>query len=144
MKRYLVAVLAALIFTGFAHHEARAQNIQGTLLPSASRTAATVNTADQTNPAWKCLTVTINTSAFVSGTYTPTIQGKDPVSGNYYTLLAGAAIAGTGLVVMQVCPGIVAAANVAASAMLPRTWRVTLAGAATPSMTFSVGVVLTQ
>lgn len=114
-------------------------NLGITLLASAARTATPINTADQVNLSWRGAHIIINVSAYTTGTYTPTIQGKDPVTGNYYTLLAGAALSGTGTTIMRVYPGLTAAANVTANDFLPRTWRVTFMGSATPAMTFSVG-----
>lgn len=134
-----IAVVVAL-FTAAPSAHAQ-QLLPVTLLPSAARTAASVNTPDQTNCCWHGIYVIINTSAFTAGTYTPTIQGKDPVSGTYYTILTGAAINGTGLVVLKVLPGITAATNVAVLDALPRTWRLSLAGSSA-SMTFSVGAYL--
>jgi hypothetical protein len=142
MKKLLSSVL--LVVGVFVASLAGAQNFQGTLLPSLSRTATTVNTTDQSNYQFRGVSVVINVSAFVSGTYTPTIQGKDPVSGTYYTILTGVAISGTGITVLKVYPGITATTNISVSDILPKTWRVTLAGATSPSMTFSVGVMLSQ
>jgi hypothetical protein len=142
MKKLLLSIiLTAISLSAYAQQSG---NISATLLPSAARTAASVNSADITNSSWKGAHVIITTSAFTSGTYTPTIQGKDPVTGNYYTILTGAAITGTGTVVLRVYPGITATANVSASDFLPRVWRVNLVGASTPSMTFSVGAFLEQ
>lgn len=136
-------LLAVALGLGATVRPAFSQNIEvNPLLASAARTAATVSSADQTNPQWHSVQVIINVSAYTSGSYTPTIQGKDPVSGNYYTLLTGAALSGTGTTVLSVGPGVTAATNTAAGLYLPRTWRITFAGAATPSMTFSVGAVL--
>lgn len=118
------------------------KNLPVTLLTSSARTATTVSTADQTNDTWNRVQVIINVSSFTSGTYTPKVQGKDPVSGTYYDLLVGPAIGATGATVLKIGPGFAPIANGVAGDMLPRVWRVTLAGAATPSMTFSVGAFL--
>ena len=67
------------------------------------------------------------------------IEGKDLISGKYYTVLASAAITGTGTTVLKVYPGITASANASASDILPRTWRVTATHANTDSITYSVG-----
>jgi hypothetical protein len=147
MKKLFSSLLLviALLTAGGAAAQGNAGNIQGTLLPLLARTAATVNTSDQQNYLWRCVSVLINVTAFVAGTYTPTIQGKDPVSGNYYTILTGAAMASAiQQPTLRVCPGITPVANVAVSDILPRTWRVTFAGATGQSMTFSVGVFLNQ
>lgn len=119
------------------------QNIGGSLLASGARTA-TASSPDTANVSGRGVHVIIVISAYTSGTWTPTIQGKDPVSGNYYTLLTGAGLTGTGTTVLKVYPGITASANVAASDIVPRTWRVQVAGSASPVATFSVGFSLIQ
>lgn len=111
------------------------------LLPSAARTA-TVSTPDQTNFNRRGVEVIINTTVDgAAASVTPTIEGKDPASGEYYAILTGAAVAATGTVVLRVYPGLAAVANVAVSAVLPRTWRVTMTAADTDSLTYSIGVV---
>lgn len=133
MKKLILAVLFSLFsVTSFA------QNISGVLAASAARTA-TFTSTDQTNVQWRGVHVIVDITAFTSGTWTVTIQGKDPVSEKYYTLLTGAALAGTGTTVYKVYPGIVAVANASVPDFLPKTWRVVVTGAATPVATFSVG-----
>jgi hypothetical protein len=120
-----------------------AQSIQAQrVLESAARTDATVNSATQNNNSWRSAHIIIVTSAFTAGTYTPHVPGMDPVSGTFYDILVGAAIAGTGTVVLKVGPGITPAANLAVSDMLPKIWRVQMVGAAGQSMTFSIGALL--
>lgn len=115
----------------------QSNNIRGELLVSAARTAAEVVSADMLNTSWRGGHFVINVTAYTSGTYTPTLQGKDPISGNYYDLLVGAAIGATGMTVLKLYPGIGVVANGSASDILPMVWRLKLAGASTPSMTFS-------
>jgi len=115
-------------------------NVEGTLLASAVR-AATNFTADQVNPNARGVRVSYNITA-VPGTDTITvqIQGKDPVSGNYFTILAGAAQVATGQKPdLIVYPGVTATANVAVSEPLPRTWRVNVVHSAASNFTYSVG-----
>lgn len=71
------------------------------------------------------------------------IQGKDGVSGNWYTLLASAAITGTGTTVLRVGPGETDTANLVEGAHLPRVWRVQAVHADADSITYSVGANLT-
>lgn len=137
MKR--ISVLLVSLGLAFS---ALAQNLSSTILPSLARTATTVVSPDQVNVQWTGATIVINVSARTSGTYTPTIQGKDPVSGNYFTLLVGSGISSTGTTALTVGKGVTAATNVSAGTPLPKTWRISLAGTATPSMTFSVGASL--
>lgn len=143
MKKILSALL--LFLAAFAAHAQNTVNLPVTLAASAARTTTTFNTADQTNTSFTKLSVIINVSAYTSGTYTPHIQAKDPVSGLYYDLLVGAGISGVtsaGLVVLTVGTGILAVPNVASQMFLPRTWRLQLIGTASPSMTLSVGAFL--
>lgn len=113
-------------------------NTQETLLASAARTLATTS-ADFTNFNARGAHVIIDVSAYTSGNLVVTIQGKDPVSGNYYDLLVGATIAATGTTVLKIYPGIGQIANGAASDILPRIWRVSCSAV---SATYSVGAVL--
>lgn len=113
-----------------------------TVFASAARTE-TVNGSDNTNTSARGLHLVIDCTAV---TATPsvvfTIQGKDAVSGKYYTILASAAITGTGTTVLRVFPGGTAAANLVANDLLPRTWRVIATHADTDSITYSVGASL--
>ena len=82
------------------------------------------NTPDLVNPDGRGLKLFVNMSAAGTGSVTITIQGKDPTSGNYYTILASAAIVANGFTIYTVYPGAPATANVSANDILPRTWRV--------------------
>ena len=109
---------------------------------SAARTAAH-NSADFASRNCRGLHLIIDaTAAVASPGVTFTIQGKDPVSGVYYTLLTSAAITGTGTTVLRVYPGCVAAANTIANDALPGTWRVAVTVADADSLTYSVGAWL--
>lgn len=117
-------------------------NKEITLLASAARTADPT-IADQDNLAARGLVLIIDVTAVAA---TPsvvfTIKGKDPVSGKYYTLLASAAIVGTGTTVLRVYPGLTAVNNQVASDVLPRTWTVTAVHADSDSITYSLGAIL--
>lgn len=115
-------------------------NGEGTLLASAARTATT-NSTDQVNYNWRGVHVIIDITAGSGLTITPSITGKDPISGTYYTLLAGTALTGTGITILKVYPGITAAANASASDILPRTWRFTMTAGDATSATYSVAYV---
>lgn len=138
MKRIAIA-LALLLAATLAF----GQNTQGTLIPSFAYTA-TVASNDQTNLTARGVTVVVNISSLTSGTNTCTIQGKDPVSGNYYTILASSALNSTGTTVLKVYPGITTGANAAVSDILPTTWRLNCVGASSPSYTFSAGFMYAQ
>lgn len=109
-----------------------------TYLPSAARTAL-VTGADIQVPLGATAVVfeiesTVDPAA---ASITPTIQGK-ALSGAYYTLLVGAAIAAVGVVRLMVGPRATAAANLAANAILPDVIRLNIAVADTDSFTYSV------
>lgn len=111
-------------------------------LASAARTAAVTGVDVASNSAdgvRVILDVTVDPAA---ASITLTIQGKDPISGSYYTLLTGAAVAGVGTTTYTVYPPITAVANVAASAVLPSVFRINMAVADTDSMTYSVNYEL--
>ena len=71
-----------------------------------------------------------------------TIQGRDPASGDFYTILASAAITGTGTTILRVFPGSTVTANVSANDTLPKRCRILAAHADADSITFSVGISL--
>jgi hypothetical protein len=137
MRKMLLALLCA---SSFAH--AQISNQVANVVSSQTYTATTVNSGDQANFNFKGGQFVVNVSAYTSGTYTPHIQGKDPVSGVYYDILVGPAINATGMTILKIYPGIGVLANGSASDILPQTWRVQLVGASTPSMTLSVQAYL--
>lgn len=116
-------------------------NIDTGALITLTAASAGVNGTDQINNTGRGINVVINITAITgtTPTLTVTLQGKDTVSGVYYTILASAALAATGTTVLQVFPGATATANVSANALLPRTWRViSVIGGTTPSVTATV------
>jgi hypothetical protein len=112
---------------------------------SLSGASTSGNTAAQDNPQWRGLQLGINITAIAgtSPTLTVIVEGLDEASGQYYTLLSSAALAATGFTLLSVYPGIAAAANSAASQVLPKSWRVryTIAGT-TPAVTATIGASL--
>jgi hypothetical protein len=88
--------------------------------------------------------VIINITALTgAGTATFTVQGKDTVSGSYYTILASAALATTATTVLRIGPGLTAAANLVANDVLPRTFRVIMTeGGTLTDLDATVGVSL--
>lgn len=108
------------------------------LLPSAARTATTQST-DQRNSRHRGVRVHINVTAIAdSPSVVFTVQGKDKLTGDYYTLLASAAVTATGDTFLVVYPGIAAAANAAVSQPLPPTWRVLCTHSDGDSITYEV------
>ena len=121
-----------------------------TLLSSAARTAAPT-VADQklyeVNLNCKGVMVIVDVTATAdTPSITPAIEGKDPVSGKYFSLLtASAALTTTGTAVYLVYPGVGTAGDgitQVAGFVLPSTWRVSVAHGDADSITYSVGAVL--
>lgn len=96
-----------------------------TLLASGVVTA-NGQSSDQTNTNYRGVKVYIATGTFGASesTMTVKIRGKDPVSGSYFDVLASTSLTASGFTVLTVYPGIAVTANVSASDVLPRTWRV--------------------
>jgi hypothetical protein len=104
-------------------------------------TAVTAGQAspDFVNPNARGVTVYLKTTAIGTGSITVTIQGKDTISGDYYTLLAGAAVITNTVNRYTVYPGIPVVANVTASDVLPYTWRISVASNNANPVTASIG-----
>ena len=115
-----------------------AANTQKTLLATAARTA-TIASADQRNAYHRGVRVHIKTTVDpAAASLTFTIQGKDSITGDYYTLLASAAVAAVGETYLVVYPSGTAVANAYAVQPLPAYWRVNVAVADTDSMTYGI------
>ena len=103
--------------------------ISVTPFASAAR-SADANSDDILNKGFRGLIVFFNVSvAAGDDTMTLTIQGKDAVSGEYYTLLTGGALSTTGLRVYEIHPEAAAASGgvtAVANRILPETWRAQL------------------
>lgn len=116
---------------------------EGPLYSSAARTATP---ADHElvwiSPEYKTLAVIINVTAIsATPSVVPKIQGKS-ASGVWYDILTGAAITGTGTVVLRVAPGMAAAANVAADFPLPAVFRLVMTHGDTDSITYTADYCL--
>lgn len=131
---------------GYQHRGAVANDIvqvhgngNYTILASAARTADT-QSADQPNYNGRGLHLVIDATASAD---TPsvvfTIQGKDALSGQYYTILASAAVTGISTTVLRVYPGLTAVGNLTANDILPAIWRVDCNAADADSITYSIG-----
>lgn len=119
-----------------------------TVLSSAARTT-TQTQADQINYNHRGIMVVVNVTVIGTGSITPEIDAKDPVSATYFSLLtASTAITANGTYVYMVYPGATQTAgtnnNVTqdASFALPRTWRVKLTANNANTVTYSVGAML--
>lgn len=123
---------------------AHAQNFEYGNVLSDTNGAAGKNGADLANPTCRGVKVIVDITAITgtTPTLTVTVQGKDPASGKYFTLLASAALNAAGTTVLTVYPAVTVAANAAASDVVPRTFRVISAVAGTtPQVTYTVGAV---
>lgn len=117
-------------------------NIQGTLLASAARTATTAS-PDQTNfNSTGKLRVYVDVTVAGTGSITVEIDEKDPISGAYIAILTSAAITANGETVLRVGVGLTAAANSVANDFVPRAWRVNVTANNSNAMTYSVGYAL--
>lgn len=117
-------------------------NFNAVAIASEARTA-TNNSGDLTNSFHKGCHVIIDVTATAdTPSVVPTIQGKDSVSGKYYTLLVGAAITTTGTTVLRVYPDLAPSANLIADDIVPSKFRVLMTHADADSITYSVGVSL--
>lgn len=110
-----------------------------TLLASSARTATAAVTFNS-----PCIggIVVINVSAATgSPSVTFTLAGLDPASDTAYTILASAAITGTGTTVLRIHPSLTASANAIAKDVLPEAMKLTAAHGNTDSITYSVGFI---
>jgi hypothetical protein len=116
-------------------------NTEGTALSSSAR-SATNNSADLTNYNAKGVVIYFNVSV-VPGTDTVTlsVEGKDPVTGNYGVLFTATAIATTIQPARYVLyPGASGAGPTGVLAIpIPRTWRIKITHSAGTSFTYAVG-----
>lgn len=146
------------LFNGFTFEPQKSNTDTNTaLITLTAQGAGTVNSADQTNTNGRCVVLGINTTVDAAGSYTVAVQGKDVVSGQYYTITAPAAtpfaaitgaIAATGFQVLTVCPGTVSFASTATAGgavdmPLPRTWRAQAVVSAGP-ITATIGASVTN
>lgn len=120
-------------------------NYDGVSLLTLSAASASVNGTDQKNLFASGMAVVIDITAITGTTpsLTVVLEGKDPVSGKYFTILSSAALNSVGTTVLRVFPGATAAANLTVNDRLPKTFRVraTIAGT-TPSVTATIGGIL--
>lgn len=135
-----IAAIGMFNYNGTTYERNRS-NMQSTLLASAARTVTT-SSADQTNNNAKGLHVVLDVTSAGTGDITLTIEGKDTLSGKYYTLLAGTNVTTNSTNVYKVYPGLPATANVSANDIVPRTYRVTVTANNANTITYSVASLL--
>lgn len=131
---------AGLVFNGTTWERVRGIS-EVTHLASASRTT-TQTGADVANVGYKGIKVVLDMTVVGTGSVTLAIQMKDAVSGKYVTILTGAAVITNVTNVYTVYPGITAAANVSASDILPKTFRILVTANNANAATYSVGYTL--
>ena len=107
--------------------------------PSVARTTHTTS-RDYYSGGSRSLRVHIDIDAFSGTSITFTVQYYDSGTGEYFTLLASAALSATGQTVLQVGPDIAASANAIAQTYLPERIRVVPSGTIT-SVTYSLEFV---
>ena len=89
-----------------------------------SQVTTTQSSGVQTNYNGRGCIVILTTSNIGTGSVTLSIQGVEPVSNYVWTILQGTAVTTNTTVVYQIYPGIPVVSNAAASAILPRSWKV--------------------
>ena len=110
------------------------------LAASAARTAdPSLSPASITDLAARGVIVVVDVTAAGTGSLTVTIEGYDPASAKWYTILASAALVAIATTMLAVYAGANAVANSRADFPLPRIWRVRAIHNNANSMTYSVG-----
>lgn len=105
---------------------------------------ATNKTGDDTDCAIaKGAVITVDITAITAGNVVITVEGKDEVSGKYYTILTSAALAAVATTVLRIYPGLVAVANVTVNDVLPTKFRVR-ATVTTGPVTATIGAALVE
>lgn len=128
-------------FNGSTYDRPR-NNVEGTALASAARTAST-QSPDIVNYNGRGVLVFVDVTAVTATpSITVAIEGKDPVSGKYFSLLTGAALTAVSTQLLVVYPGVTETANADVATPLPRTWRVNVTHADADSITYSIGYAI--
>jgi len=120
------------------------RNYEFPFLQSAARTATPTKVNYLNHSARGVIVVIDVTAVTASPSVVFTIQGVDstPATPKYWTILASAAITGTGTTVLRVYPGLTAGANLVASDVLPHEWTIDCVHADADSITYSVKAIL--
>lgn len=109
-----------------------------TILSSAARTATVTSPVFSAEAVANSVFVIDVTATAATPSITAAIQGKDPESGSFYTILTSAAITSTSTNVIKVGKDFAASANVAANDILPSEFRVVMTHGDADSITYSV------
>lgn len=111
----------------------------GAAIPSAQY-AALNNGADKVATAGNALQVAVAVTALtLAMSMVPSIQAKDPTTGQYRTILSGTTMTSTGVTWMAVGPELTASAQNFARDIVPQTFRVVVTPTGTNPITYSAG-----
>ena len=108
---------------------------------SAARTATEVSQVLSAEEATASVFIINVTAASATPSVVFKLEGKDPTSETFYTLISSAAITGTGQSILQIGKDLIAAANVTVNSILPAEYRITATHADADSITYSVGAI---
>lgn len=108
------------------------------LVTLSAQAAGTVNGPDLVNYNGRGVQVVVDITVATAMTLTINIQGKDAISGKYYTILSSAAYATVSTNQLTVYPGAAVTANISVNQPMPRTWRIQAVVTGT-SVTATVG-----
>lgn len=116
----------------------------GTLYPSAARTATPtdsngVGTDDHSSSFYNTIIVIVDITNVGTGSINVVIEGKDIVSGKYWTILDSGALIANQTKIMEVNANLTAVANSIAKDILPSIWRVRSTHNNVNTITYSVG-----
>lgn len=144
MKKLIAVFLSLFFASGVALAAADGYNpIAG--VPIANPTPiATYNGPDQINDGPKSgVKIVVDITSVAGGaTLTVRIQGKDPVSGKYFTMLTSTALGAAATTVLTIFPGATAAANVTVNDRMPRTWRISYDIGTATTIAATIGGIL--
>lgn len=113
-------------------------NYDDTVGITAAGATTTQTGSTQYNQNGRGVKVILDMTNVGTGSVTLAIQALDPTSGKYYALLTGAAVTTNSTNVYTVYPGVTVAANVSASDILPRRWRVVVTANNANATTYTV------
>lgn len=116
---------------------------QVTVLASLARTTTQTSTDLQNQGGFGSLNVVLDMTVVGTGSVTITINGKDPASGKYYLILAGAAVVTNSTNRYRVGQTLAASANAVAQDYLPAVLQIVVTANNANSATYSVGYSLT-
>ena len=110
-----------------------------TIFTSTARAATVVSAVFSAEEVINSTFIFDVTAVSATPSVVPTIEGKDQLSGSFYTVATGAAITATGTTTLQIGKDLEIVASEAASDFLPKEYRVTMTHADGDSITYTVG-----